>query len=247
MKSISKIIKGFLPNKLIEFKRKTDLWHYRDRPIEEIFTKIYNENIWGGQNGEFFSGTGTVSKNSEKYIRACISLIKQKAIHSVLDIGCGDFTVMKKVVYETQVNYLGADVVGKLIENNSNQYSNKNVKFLHLDAINDELPIVDLITIRQVLQHLNNNQIQTIINKGLKVSKFLLITEHLPIGKQIKFNIDKHPGPDIRIYKNSGVFLEYPPFSINVLQTILEYDEDVEVYGSIKPAIIRTCLIKGNL
>ena len=51
------------------------------------------------------------------------------------------------------VDYLGADIVDGLIQDNMEQYVRKNVKFQYLDLIHDELPKVDLIFCRDCLVH----------------------------------------------------------------------------------------------
>jgi hypothetical protein len=97
------------------------------------------------------------------------------------------------------------------------------------------LPNVQLVTIRQVLQHLSNAQISGILAK-LKNYNHILITEHLPLNESgIVYNVDKIQGDHIRLAYNSGVYIDKEPF--NIKATILfEYREDL---GEI-PAIIRT-------
>ena len=63
--------------------------------------------------------------------------------------------------------------------------------------------------IRQVLQHLSNTQIAAILAK-LRAAD-LIVTEHVPTAPGVVRNKDKAAGPDIRLYRKSGVFLESPP------------------------------------
>lgn len=244
---MNKLLELLIPRKLRDLKHDLSVAKYKNLSVEEIFSKIYDENMWGGEKGEFTSGLGTINKNAALYIDACISFIKKNNIRSVLDIGCGDFTVMNKVVQATGVQYTGADVAANLIEHNRQQYAAANIRFMQLNAITGEIPPADLTTIRQVLQHLSNDQIASILPKALAACKYLMVTEHLPAGKKIQPNLDKVAGPHIRLVKNSGVFVDKPPFSLKTAAVLLEYPEDFEVYGQKNPAVIRTSLIKGAL
>jgi SAM-dependent methyltransferase len=239
-------IKKIIPRFLYEWRMKSTMKKYRNMSIEEIFTGIYAQNQWGGQQGEFYSGPGTHNENVIKYIDTCIKLIRKENISSILDIGCGDFRVMSEVVKATNTNFIGADIAKNVIDHHNKVFSSEKIKFRHLNAITDELPKCDLITIRQVLQHLSNEQIGIILQKALASARFLLITEHLPKGDHIKYNLDKPAGPDIRLYRESGVYIEQPPFSLKKVTTLFEYDEDFEVFGSLKKAVMRTSLVQVN-
>ena len=82
--------------------------------------------------------------------------------------------------------------------------------------IEDPLPDGDVCFVRQVLQHLSNDQILKILPK-LAAYKYVFVTEHIPTRtKSYTPNVDNPHGPDVRLYWNSGVFLEQPPFSVPV-------------------------------
>jgi hypothetical protein len=71
-----------------------------------------------------------------------------------------------------------------------------------------------------VLQHLSNDQIAKILPK-LSQYRCVIITEHIPNrAKPYQPNVNKAQGPDIRLFWNSGVFIDRPPFSIP--NTLLE-------------------------
>jgi len=74
------------------------------------------------------------------------------------------------------------------------------------------LPAAGLCLIRQVLQHLNNEEIaRTLAN--LKNFTWVLISEHVPVHPK-SINRDKPHGPDVRVRYGSGVYVEQPPFSM---------------------------------
>jgi hypothetical protein len=219
--------------------------HLKSKPLAEVFTEIYQKNVWGGKPGTFYSGTGTENKNTTVYIEQLTKLIKEKRIQTVLDIGCGDFTIMTRVIDQTGISYLGVDLVKPLIDHLNNKFATEKVKFNVLNAVEDTLPQAELVTIRQVLQHLNNQQIQSILAK-VSNFKYALITEHVPVGESVEPNLDKISGPHIRMRVNSGVFINQPPFSMKNVKVLFEYREDDPVKGKLVPAVIRSYLIDNS-
>jgi hypothetical protein len=217
--------------------------HLQQRTPEEIFTEVYSKNAWGGKKGTFCSGSGTTSPNTSIYIDKIRNFIQQNNIRSIFEIGCGDFRIMNQVLYDLKGKYVGADVVPELIQHNNKKFGNDFISFKKIDAVAEELPPADLIIIRQVLQHLNNARISKILTKTTAF-KYALITEHLPITKNVAHNLDKITGPHIRMRINSGVFPDKPPFSMKAT-VLFEYREDDPVKGKMVPAVMRTYLIRN--
>ena len=177
----------------------------------QIFYKIYKNKIWG--EGEFNSGDGSRrDKLVLPYIEFLrIFLSESNCEKTIVDLGCGDFYVGERIVSNCS-NYIACDVVSELIEYNKSKFTYENLKFATCDIVNDELPSGNIVVVRQVLQHLSNEQIIKVVAKLYKY-QYLVITEHLPLGSFVP-NLDKSPGPDVRLYKNSGVDLLKPPFSL---------------------------------
>lgn len=227
-------------------RREQRFRQYNKMSTEEIFSQIYANNIWGGEAGTFYSGEGTADPNASKYISLLVSLLKSKSIHSIVEIGCGDFKIMQKVLEQMpQVQYTGVDVVNGLIEYNQQHFANEHIRFQQLNAITEPLPHADLVIIRQVLQHLNNAEVQAIIDK-IKPFKYALITEHVSISDQMIPNLDKVTGPHIRTRYHSGVFIDQPPFSVPNTEVLLEYRFDEAVKNTMVPAVIRTYLVENE-
>jgi len=242
------VLNRFIPKSLHLAKLRFNLRRFKNKSAEEVFSTIYRENIWGGAKGEYCSGAGTLSENAAKYVEVLVNFIVKNQVKSVLEIGCGDFRIMNHVLARSQgVEYLGTDVVPDLIQRNQKTFGAPGTKFAALDAITGTLPQADLILIRQVFQHLSNKQIISILNKIPKSCKYALVTEHLYAGKDVVFNLDKEMGPDIRIYRCSGVFLDKPPFEIPRLETLLEYREDVMAFHKLTNCVMRTSIIRGQL
>ena len=140
--------------------------------LKEVFTNIYESNLWTSEESR--SGLGSELKSTEVIRRELPELFKKFKIESVLDIPCGDFNWMQHVDMDN-VNYIGADIVDKMIE--SNNITFPNMDFIVLDLTESELPKVDLIFVRDLLGHFNyqnvNKALQNIIRSG---SKYLLTT-----------------------------------------------------------------------
>lgn len=217
MKSlVRKLIPHFLLERYRRFKRLREQRQNRNKTAEEVFTEIYEKNKWGGSKGEFCSGSGTAD---EQIVSAYISMISEEASSesflglTFVDLGCGDFRVGKQLLPLCS-SYIGVDIVKPLIRRNQEKYGNATTHFMHLDIVEDELPNGDVCFVRQVLQHLSNQQIVAVLQK-LKKYRWVFITEHYPTDNDaIKPNIDKVHGADVRVYDNSGVYLAEPPFEL---------------------------------
>lgn len=171
--------------------------------------------IYGGNSTKeqkYNSGIGSTDTDTiEQYVSGLKNYFEPKKFN-ILDIGCGNFNVGIKTRDHFN-EYIACDIVEDLIEYNKLKYHTSNVLFTKLNAINDILPDADIVILRQVLQHLSNAEIFSILKK-LKKYKFIIITEHIPTLLNIVYNIDKLIGPDIRLSNNSGVSLSKLPFNL---------------------------------
>ena len=52
----------------------------------------------------------------------------------------------------------------------------------------------------------------------------VIVTEYTLTSRSAKWNKDKVAGPDIRLFRHFGVFLEHPPLSLH-LETLLEVQQ----------------------
>jgi SAM-dependent methyltransferase len=184
-----------------------------------VFTDIYQNNRWGGCRGEYYSGDGSDEHMISEFVSAVRGLIQCQSIRSVVDLGCGDFRVGSQIVSEA-LDYTGIDIVAPLIERNNSEFISKKVRFLVRNIIDDQLPVADLCIIRQVLQHLSNEQIARILNKASAFS-FVVIAEHHPAPTRVRIrNLNKAAGSDVRVLFDSGVYLETPPFGLRNLSVL---------------------------
>jgi SAM-dependent methyltransferase len=238
-------IPDFIVNRYRRLKRRLDQRKNRNRTAEEVFTEIYEKNRWGGAQGEFFSGDGTVD---EQVVSAYIAMVAREASREkfiglrFVDLGCGDFHIGRQVLPLCSA-YVGVDVVEPLIRRNQEKYGNAATHFVHLDIVNDELPDGDVCFVRQVLQHLSNRQIASVLRK-LRKYRRVFITEHYPADNEaIRPNMDIVQGRDVRAFENSGVYLLEPPFALpaRALKEVLEVPGAGLGEGT-DPGVIRTFL-----
>ena len=184
-------------------------------PTKEAMEQVYEMKLWGTNNADFYSGLGSHQPEIiNPYIEVLkIFLTSFKTPITVCDLGCGDFNVGKELVKYSK-NFVAVDIVEDLIAHNKKHFKEENVVFYCLDIAKDELPKADCAIIRQVLQHLSNAEIQSIASK-LKAFKYVIVTEHLPVGNFTP-NRNIISGQGIRLKKQSGVNLLAPPFNFKV-------------------------------
>lgn len=184
-------------------------------PTKDAMTQIYDQHLWGGKDYDFYSGEGShQTEIVQPYLDAVIGFLSSHNNSlTVCDLGCGDFNVGNQLITYTS-HYIGIDIVEPLIERNKAKFKADNLEFHCRDIAKDELPKADCIILRQVLQHLSNAEIQNIVKK-LSAYKYVILTEHLPMGSFTP-NKDIISGQGIRLKQNSGVDLLAAPFNFKV-------------------------------
>lgn len=206
------VLKAFFRKKRNTPKQK-DQTEFKETSAGKIMRDIYLNKKWGGKKHDFYSGFGSHSRKVVKpYVKAIRRFFDSHQNKFVVcDIGCGDFNVGSQLVNSTSA-YKAVDVVDELIVRNRNLYKNEKLTFDCVDIIKDKLPEGDCVLIRQVLQHLSNDDIEKVLPK-LQKFKYAVVTEHLP-KKEFTANMDKSTGASIRLSRGSGVVLHKPPFNL---------------------------------
>ena len=184
-------------------------------PTKAAMEQIYEMNLWGGNKADFYSGEGSHHPEIvNPYLDAVTTFLSSfKNPLTVCDLGCGDFNVGKELVKYAK-KYIAVDIVPSLILRNTEKFKAPNLEFHCLDIAEADLPIADCAILRQVLQHLSNTEIQSIVNK-LTAFKYAILTEHIPQGSFIP-NKDIISGQGNRLKIQSGVNLLAPPFNFKV-------------------------------
>ncbi|MBW1296981.1 class I SAM-dependent methyltransferase [Aquimarina litoralis] len=180
-------------------------------PTKDAMAQIYENNLWGTDGSDFYSGEGSHDPSIVRpYINKLVKFLSSfENPITVCDLGCGDFNIGKELVTYTK-QYIAVDIVKDLIIRNKEKFQQNHLEFYCLDIARDELPKADCAIIRQVFQHVSNEEIQSTLSK-LLAYQYLIVTEHIPEGN-FEPNIDIISGQGIRLKKKSGVDLLAPPF-----------------------------------
>ena len=184
-------------------------------PTKAAMAQIYEKNLWGGQEFEYYSGVGSHHPETVKpYIAVVAAFLKTFETPPVVcDLGCGDFNIGRELLRYSK-KYLALDIVPELIAHNKKIFKADNLEFQALDIATEVLPSGDCAILRQVLQHLSNAEIKSVVEK-LYDFKYVILTEHLPEG-DFEPNKDIISGQGIRLKKQSGVDLSAAPFNFKV-------------------------------
>ena len=186
--------------------------------MQKQFEHIFKTKRWMSSQGESVSGSGSTLEYTEPLRKDLIQLIQKYNIKTFLDAPCGDFNWMKEVVPHTNIEYIGADIVEPLVQQNNEKYKSDNISFMHLDITKDSLPDADIMMCRDCLFHLDYDSIQKFFTNFKKSNiQYLFTTTHINNGF-LNRNIN------IGGFRPIDLFLD--PFNINpneVLETVKDY------------------------
>jgi SAM-dependent methyltransferase len=202
-------------------------------PAKEVFTEIYAKHLWGAEGAmNFYSGPGSGSSAAQPYSEFVKRFIVSHHIDSVVDLGCGDFRV-GSLIAPSCTRYTGVDIVDALIADNRRHHGSSRVFFECLDIASDNLPEADLCLVREVLQHLSNTQIKSILAR-VSIYRYVLITDVQPTETSgYRINRDKIHGDSSRILHRSVLQLDKAPFNVaNVTQV---FETDAQFHSSYAP------------
>ncbi len=241
--SLKSAAKAVVPQSLLVARRKFLLRRterrFRDASNAEIFSTVYERAHWGADAGQGFdSGDGSRDPAVVgPYVEALRTFLTSLAVKpDVVDLGCGDFNVGRQV-RPYAAGYIACDVVPALIERNRTLTDAADVDFRVLDIARDPLPAGDVVTIRQVLQHLSNADITQVVGK-IAQYRYAIITDHQPAGGFTP-NVDIPSGPHIRVGIGSALDLAAPPFSMPFAEV-----RELCLVPSSEGGVIRTTLYR---
>lgn len=166
---------------------------------KDIFTDIYLNNKWGDKHS--LSGTGSNLNQTKIILKEIENMIGNYQIKTILDIPCGDFYWMKEFDFQG-LNYIGADIVSELVNDNIKKYKRSNINFQIIDLLVDNIPDSDLIFCRDCLVHFSFKDIFKALNNIKNTnSKYLMTTnfiernhnEDIPTGSWRTINLCKPP------------------------------------------------------
>ena len=141
--------------------------------LREKFSNIYLDNAFGGAKSR--SGEGSEMTQTAVIRRELPRLVQELGISSFMDAPCGDWFWMKETALGV-AEYIGLDIVEKLIEINNIQFGGPSRKFLCRNLAEDPLPKADLIFCRDCLVHLNFQDIRRVIANFRRSQSIYLLT-----------------------------------------------------------------------
>jgi hypothetical protein len=142
----------------------------------ETFKHNYNFELANNRNP---CGPGS---ETEKVIQAGTinfidNIIKKYNINTINDCACGVFAHWACCLDLVNVKYVGYDINILPIERNRKEFPQH--EFYELDIVNEDVPYADLVICRDILFHLPNDFVKSIINNIRKnTTKYFLATNH---------------------------------------------------------------------
>ncbi len=215
-------------------RRRIFLRRFGGKGVEELFTHYYDTNEWG--NAESVSGPGSTAANTEAIRQALPGLIESRGVRRILDAPCGDFNWFRLVKLPAGVEYIGADIVGPLIDRNQETFGGEAVRFTQLDILSEPLPNADLWLCRDCLFHFSYADVRRALDNLLRSNIPRLLTTTYPDRKR---NIDIVTGGF------HPLNLRLPPFSFG--EPELTIDEAIEGEPDRKLALWRRDQLRAAL
>ena len=164
-----------------------------------IFSRLYTASSGAGSSKEF----------TAPYREYLVGFMNSFRIRSVVDLGCGDMTVMSAVMGDLEhwARYFGVDIIDYRIQENRRLYPWG--KFEQGDARTYEVPECDLLICKDVLQHWTN----------VEVNRFLARLPAMPFKYALLTNCNYGPLADRNVDIEAGGWrpldLRAAPFFIN--------------------------------
>lgn len=115
--------------------------------------KAFYWGQWSSRNNESVSGQGSTLFYTETLRKALPMVLRGLKVKRLLDAPCGDFNWMRHVDLDA-IQYMGLDIVEKVVEHNQTNYTSPSHTFAQADITKDRLPDADLMLCRDCLMHL---------------------------------------------------------------------------------------------
>ncbi len=180
--------------------------------MKDVFENMREYHIKQGYQSK--SGPGSTISITRVIAAQITQILRQYNITSVLDAGCGDCNWISRIgplhatftEQRSTIPYYGVDITPSQIEENEKCFKKSSAVFLCGNLMNMSLPTVDLIICRDVLVHLNKEQILEILANFKSTNSIYFLATTFP----------KHDNntPLDRVGGFWPVNLEIPPFNL---------------------------------
>jgi hypothetical protein len=146
-----------------------------DLSLADYFAKIFKENRWGNDESVSGSGSSLGSPSVRDSVLFLDGVIRRFKIRSMLDVPCGDFYWMPLILGRfPRLEYTGFDIVPDLITWNLQRFPDRH--FVISDATRDMLPQADLVFCKDLLLHLRNSDIISVLRNFKESGSRYLLT-----------------------------------------------------------------------
>jgi len=179
---------------------------------EKVFTEIYEGGDWD-ENG--FVWSGSQIEITREYVTFLQDFMRKNQIRTVLDIGCGDWAFSRYIDW-SGVQYIGIDIVKRVVERNQRLFAGPSIVFIHGDALDLDLPEADLMVCKDMLQYLPNGEIIRLF-KQLRKFKHCLFTNNVAPTTLSSRN------PDAACGQYRPIDLTKPPFNLQGRKVLTFY------------------------
>lgn len=138
--------------------------------LRDIFDDIYANDRWNGG-----SGPGSAPAHTREYVEFFNRLLWSDRVHSVLDVGCGDWQLGQQFNL-MGVRYKGIDVSQEAVSR-AHMRAPRGTDISVCDVANvDE--VFDLVHIKDVFQHLPFDEVRRILEACKRHGLVLVTNEH---------------------------------------------------------------------
>lgn len=195
----------------------------------DLFNEIYfdhNPNMdWRPNNPA--SGEGSSVAVTAALRGALTTWFDQYNVTSVIDAACGDFSWMRLLIGEMSsrgIFYVGGDIADVLIGRLQNEfaYAQPFIRFVPMDIVQNALWPVDLIVLRDVLFHLPQADVITVLENVANSGAKYLVSTSYPAGTNDYSGYEFGHGFRSFIPIN----LEYEPYNFPTPLAVIAEDDE---------------------
>jgi hypothetical protein len=166
----------------------------RNIPNSRKFTLIYKKQLWLKavphlNPDKSLSGHGSTLASTRVLRGELEHFLREHNTQKFFDAPCGDFNWMKHVKLPDDCDYLGGDIVPRLIANLQKDCKGPRRQFINFDLIVDVFPSADVWLCRDCLQHLSHSDIILVLNNFRRSEvKHALILNYVGVKQNIDIN-----------------------------------------------------------
>jgi len=135
-----------------------------------IWSQIYRENIWNGT--ETLSGPGSNEVATRIAARDIVHVVSRFGFRTVLDAACGEGSWMPALP-----GYVGIDIAPEAIEKAKARHPDR--VYLVGDVREIEMDKVDLVIMRDVIQHMTLEDGKAMLDAAFRLGRFVLASSYI--------------------------------------------------------------------